>query len=216
MKSCLLSMMIFLCVAVYAQDKQYLIVFLNKKADVNALPKEQLDKIMEGHLANIKKLAAEKKLLAAGPFIGGGGIFILNTTSVNEATEWLKADPGIQAQRWHVEMFPYIPRYGSVCSVKEPYEMIMYHFVRFDAIMNKFTTHDAPKILKQHDAYIKTIIGTGNVVTEASFGEGSGGILVLKGELQQEVIEADPGVQQGLVDFQLKKLYIAKGSFCEH
>jgi uncharacterized protein YciI len=83
----------------WGQDKSYTFVFLNKKADAEPLPKEQVDKIMEGHMANINRLAKEGKLVAAGPFDGGGGIFILNTTSINEANEWLSTDPGIQAKR---------------------------------------------------------------------------------------------------------------------
>jgi hypothetical protein len=37
----------------------------------------------------------------------------------------------------------------------------------------------------------------------------------MRGELQKEVIEADPGLQEGLLDVTYKTLWIAKGSFCE-
>jgi uncharacterized protein YciI len=57
-----------------ASAQPMVIVFLHHKADKPELPKEQVDKIMEGHFANIKKLASEGKLLTAGPFEGGGGI----------------------------------------------------------------------------------------------------------------------------------------------
>jgi hypothetical protein len=53
------------------------------------------------------------------------------------------------------------------------------------------------------------------VVTEGVFGNNDGGILVMKGAIQREVIEADPGIQEGLLEFQIKELYIAKGAFCE-
>ena len=36
----------------------------------------EVKKIMEGHLANINRLAKEGKLTAAGPLDEGGGIFI--------------------------------------------------------------------------------------------------------------------------------------------
>lgn len=206
----------FLSGLTFAQQTQYTIVFLNKKTDAQSVPKEQLDKIMEGHMANINRLAKEKKLLAAGPFDGGGGIFILNTTNPDEARQWLQTDPGIQAKRWDVEIFPYKPRIGSICPVSEPYEMVSYEFIRFDAIVSKFTAQDFPRIVQQHDEYLKTITATGNVVTEAIFGTHDGGILVIKGSLQKEVIEADPAVQQELLNVQIKKLWIAKGSFCEN
>ena len=201
--------------ALVAQPSQYSFVFLHKKSDADQISKEKLDKLMEGHMANINRLASEGKLIAAGPFEGGGGIFVLNTTSVPEARQWLSTDPGIQANRWNVEILPYTPRLGGVCAVKEPYEMTNYTFIRFDAIVNKETAPTYPHIIKRHDDYIKQIVASGNLVTEGIFGENEGGILVIKGDLQPEVIESDPGVQEGLLHFQIKKLFIAKGAFCE-
>ena len=68
-------------------------VFLNSRKDKPELPKEELDKLMDGHMKNIERLAKEGKLIVAGPFEGGGGIFIMNTSSVKEASEWLSTDP---------------------------------------------------------------------------------------------------------------------------
>ncbi len=69
--------------------------------------------------------------------------------------------------------------------------------------------------MKRHDDYIKEQFSkTGNVVAEGIFGN-DGGILILKGDTQKEIMEADPGVQEALLQFEIKKLYIAKGSFCE-
>jgi uncharacterized protein YciI len=206
-----MSIVTMLC----GQDKQYTFVFLNINPAAEKLSKEQSDKIMEGHMGNINRLASEGKLLAAGPFEGGGGIFILSTTSIEEAQSWLSTDPGIQAKRWDIETLPYQPRIGSVCPVSAPYEMVMYSFVRFDALVSKFNAGSYPAIMKQHDDYIKTLSATGNIVTEGIFGIHDGGILIMKGDVQQSVFESDPGVQEGLIVPQIKQLYIAKGSFCE-
>jgi uncharacterized protein YciI len=214
MKTLILFFSLVLCVSCYAQ-KQYSFVFLNKKADVEKLPEEQSKKIMEGHMANINRLAKEGKLLAAGPFDGGGGIFVLNTTNVEEAKQWLSTDPGVQANRWNVEVMPYKPRVGGVCPVGEKYEMTNYSFIRFNAVVSKFTASTYPQIIKKHDDYLKKIIETGNVITEGIFGDHDGGILVMKGDVQREIFESDPGVQEGLIELDIKKLYIAKGSFCE-
>ncbi|HEY3402122.1 MAG TPA: YciI family protein [Ohtaekwangia sp.] len=203
------------CVVAFGQDKTYTFVFLNKKPDAEPLPKEQVDKLMQGHMANIERLAKEGKLLAAGPFDGGGGIFILNTTSPDEANEWLSTDPGIQAKRWNIELFPYKPRVGSICPVGEKYEMVTYHFIRFDGIVEKFTANTFPEIINKHNEFLKNLSTTGNVITEGIFGEHDGGILIMQGDLQKEVIESDPGVQEGLLNVTFRKLWIAKGSFCE-
>ena len=179
------------------------------------MPKEQVDKIMQGHMVNINRLAKEGKLVVAGPFEGGGGIFILNTTSVDEAKEWLSTDPGIQANRWNVELLPYTPRIGGACAVGEKYEMIMYSFVRFTATVSKFTAATYPQILKRHEDYIKQINASGNVIAEGTFGDHDGGILIMKGSVTKELFENDPGVQEALLDLSIKSLWVAKGSFCE-
>ncbi len=52
-----------------------------------------------GHLNNIRRLSAEKKLIIAGPFFRNEqdlrGIFVFNTTSIEEAQQWLATDPAI-------------------------------------------------------------------------------------------------------------------------
>jgi uncharacterized protein YciI len=196
-------------------SQKFTFVFLNKKPDAEKIGPEESKKIMEGHMANINRLASEGKLISAGPFEGGGGIFILNTTSLEEARKWLDTDPGVQARRWDIELLPYTPRIGSACSLSPPYEMVKYTFVRFDAIVSKPTAPTFPAIIKKHDAYLSQLAATGNVVTEGIFGDTDGGILVMKGAVQREVIEADPGIQEGLLEFQIKELHIAKGAFCE-
>jgi uncharacterized protein YciI len=213
MKRLLLFLLIVTC---YCADAQpFTFVFLNKRTDLQEMPKEQLDLIMEGHMANINRLAKEGKLLAAGPFDGGGGIFIFKSNSIDEVKTWLSTDPGVQAQRWNIEILPYKPRYGSVCPVGETYVMVGYHFVRYTPNLTKYNVQDAPLSYKKHDDYLKGIIQTGNVITEGVFGEQDGGIMILQGDLKQDVIEKDPSVTEGLFIAEIKKLWIAKGSFCE-
>jgi uncharacterized protein YciI len=205
----------FSCCVFAQTSKSYVFVFLHTRIDKAELPKEEVDKIMAGHMANINKMAKEGKLLAAGPFEGGGGIFIFNTTSVEDVTEWMKSDPGIQANRWKLEKLLYTPSTGSVCAVKEPYEMTMYSFVRYIPNIAKFNVQVAPETFGRHADYLKEIKKTGNVIAEGTFGESEGGILIMKGKVQSEVIENDPAVREGLLEIGLKDLYVAKGSFCE-
>jgi uncharacterized protein YciI len=193
-----------------AQNKSYTFVFLNNKPDKEVLSKEKSDSIMTGHMNNIGRLAKEGKLLAAGPFEGGGGIFVLNTGSTSEAKEWLSTDPGVKAKRWDIEIFPFTPTIGSVCAVGEKYEMVFYQFVRIfphDAISSESS--------KQHDKYIKKLKKEGSILAAGLFGKYMGEVFVLKADAVKETINADPAVKSGDLKFEMKKLYIAKGSFCE-
>jgi uncharacterized protein YciI len=214
MKSLILMLLLLPGISL-AQAPELIFVFLNKRTDKAELPEAEVKKIMEGHLANIERMAKEGKLVSAGPFDGGGGIFIFKSNSVEQVKEWLKTDPGIQANRWRVEVLPYYPRIGGACAVGEHYEMVTYHFVRYIPNIAKFNIQDAPRIFMMHDNYLKEIAKTGNVITEATFGDNEGGILIMKGNLEQEVIETDPAVRQGLLQIEIQKLWIAKGGLCE-
>lgn len=215
MKKILLIVLLGIGVSGHGQGNAFTFVFLNKKGDAEKLPKEELDKLMEGHMANINRMAKDGKLIAAGPFEGGGGIFIFRSTSVQEVNGWIQDDPAVRAKRWNVEVLPLLVRSGAVCLAPEPYEMVTYNFIRFIPDFSKFTVGEAPVTFKSHDEYLKKIEQTGNVLAEGSFGPNDGGILILKGDLQTDVIDLDPGVQAGLLQTDLKKLWIAKGAFCE-
>lgn len=77
--------------------RQYVLVILktgpNKMADG-----EGRKKMFAGHFANIQRLAAEKKLVLAGPLDGvegRRGIFVFNTPDIEEAKKFVATDPVI-------------------------------------------------------------------------------------------------------------------------
>jgi len=199
-----------------AQSPEYIFVFLNKKSDKTELPEDEVKKIMDGHMANITRLAKEGKLISAGPFDGGGGIFIFKSNSIGEVREWLKTDPGVQANRWNIEVLPYYLQYGSVCAAKEPYQMVTYQFIRYSPGATKLNQKQQSKLLKKHSDYLKLQRTSTTVLTEALFDKEQGGILIVNGELTNEVIGNDPAVREGLLTIDVKKLWIAKGAFCEN
>ncbi len=208
--------MLFAMADSFGQSKSYVFVFLHKKTAPANESKEYVEKIMQGHMANIGRLAKEDKLLAAGPFEGGGGIFILNTTSIDEAKAWLSTDPGVKANRWDIEVLPYTPRTGSVCPVKEPYEMVNYSFIRFKVDNSRSKSHPSNRdVIKQHEEFLSDLAKSESTVTEAAF-ENSGTLLILKNDLTDDKLAADEAVKQGLIIVEKKKLWIAKGSFCDN
>ena len=216
MMKCIFFSLFLACTQFVHANDSLTFVFLHKKTDNTPISKEETDRIMNGHMANIQKMAAEGKLIVAGPFEGGGGIFIFKTGSIAKVKDWLKNDPGIIAKRWNEEYLPISFTYGKACIAKEPYEMVTYNFIRFTLDQTKFNVQQAPHTLSNHDLYLKKLIETGNVVAVASFGKQEGGILIMKGELDMRVPEASPAVQEQLLIPAAKKLWVAKGSFCEN
>jgi len=93
--------------------KSYSFVIL-KTGSVKVEDAEQKQELMRGHLDNISRLADEGKLVVAGPFgkndLDYRGLFILTTSSTDEAREMLNSDPAIAAGVFDVEVIPW---YGA-------------------------------------------------------------------------------------------------------
>lgn len=93
--------------------KMYVFVIL-KSGPHKSSDKAFVDSCFQGHLANIRKLAEEKKLVIAGPFEKNNadyrGLFILNVKTKEEANQLLATDPAIRTNLLSAELFPW---YGS-------------------------------------------------------------------------------------------------------
>lgn len=93
--------------------KSYVMVIL-KTGPNNISDKATRDKLFEGHLKNIGRLADLGKLVVAGP-LGKNeqtyrGIFILDVKSLDEARELLQTDPVIKEKVMEADLFTW---YGS-------------------------------------------------------------------------------------------------------
>ena len=80
--------------------KMYVLVILRTGPNAN-LPNNERAKLFQGHMANIKRLAQEGKLVIAGPFEENDrhykGIFIFNVAKKSEAEVLLGSDPAVAA-----------------------------------------------------------------------------------------------------------------------
>ncbi|MBK9460256.1 MAG: hypothetical protein IPN94_12680 [Sphingobacteriales bacterium] len=92
--------------------KQYVMAFL-KAGPNRSQDEETAAKLQTAHLKNIQRLAAEGKLLLAGPFLDDGnvrGIYIFNVPTLDEAEKLTQTDPAIQAGSLVMELHLW---YGS-------------------------------------------------------------------------------------------------------
>jgi len=211
----MMRILIFLLLSQWAfAQKEFTLVMLHKRQDLPAMPKEEVDKLMQGHFANMEKLHKEGHLVAAGPFEGGGGIFIFNSTNRADIDRWLADDPGVQAQRWRLEVLPYKPVIGSICAVSEPYQMVNYSFIRFVPQLTKDNQRDATRLFLAHQDLISGLNTSKVIITHVQMGELED-LVIATEAINADRFATDPAVQQGLLAVEAKKLFIAKGSFCE-
>jgi uncharacterized protein YciI len=90
--------------------KKYVFCLLKTGSNTTAT-KEESNKLFEGHMANIGKLAKEGKLVVAGPFMKNDrnyrGIYIFNVETVEEAKALVATDPAIQSNLLEAELTPW-------------------------------------------------------------------------------------------------------------
>ena len=89
--------------------KTYVMAFLKAGPNRNR-PREEAQKLQAAHRANINRLAAEGKLVLAGPFADDGelrGIYVFDVTTTAEAEALTRTDPAIQAGQLVMELHPW-------------------------------------------------------------------------------------------------------------
>lgn len=93
--------------------KKYILVIL-KTGNADLKDKEKINSLFRGHMENIEKMAAEGKLVIAGPFFKNEknyrGIYIFNLSDFSEAEKLLQSDPAIASGLLASECYEW---YGS-------------------------------------------------------------------------------------------------------
>lgn len=215
MKSLPLLLLMFLCTNIYSTNNYYF-VFLNTNPEREEIPKVQVEELQKKHLANIDSLYQIGKLVAAGPFEGGGGMFILVAPSLDSAKRILYSDPAIAANRFKIETFEFKFHIGSTCTMSEPFEMTNYQFIRYykgvvdidqDSYENHYIEH-----LKLYEQLKDSLI------LDGSFNKKDGFVQIINmqnTDSLKTIIKKDSLVNQNYYYTEIKKLWIAKGTFCD-
>ena len=88
---------------------EYFVVFLKRGPKWTAEMTPEIEKVLEGHFANIEKMKSEGKLALVGPFFGQegegalAGLFIFRVDSIEEAIRLAEQDPGVKSGRFTFE-----------------------------------------------------------------------------------------------------------------
>lgn len=97
--------------------RSYVMAFL--KAGPIKFPNADSAQVLQAaHMANIKRLAEDGKLVLAGPFLDNGalrGIYVFDVRTIDEARQLTETDPAIQAGTLVMELHPW---YGSAALMK--------------------------------------------------------------------------------------------------
>ena len=113
-----LLLLLILALPLCAQDvpmRFYVMAILEKGPNWTKEVTPEAKELLQGHMANIGKLAKEGKLILAGPLAEAGdaaGIFLFDTASIEEARKWCDSDPAIAAGRFQVKLWKWYSAKG--------------------------------------------------------------------------------------------------------
>ena len=205
-----------------SNSAKYYFVLLNRPANAPQLTKEAGEKLQEGHLANIRKMVAEHKMLVAGPFMDDTvlrGIFVFQADSAAQVQEWANSDPAVKAGRLAAEVHgPWLIDPGAIHSPSEPPGMETYTLV---LIKNgERWNPQAPGFsdsMRQHAAFVKQITEQGSLAVAGLFPFNDPGelrgveIFRVGAERTAKLLQDDPDVKAGLLRTEIHPWATGKG-----
>jgi uncharacterized protein YciI len=193
-----------------AQPAKYFFVLLNRPAHAPQLSQEAGEMLQQEHLANIRRMTAEHKLVIAGPFMDDTvlrGIFVFQADSAAQAQEWANSDPAIKAGHLSAEVHgPWLIDTGTIHNPAEPPG-----FEQYTLVLMKRGDHGnlrAPEfmdVMKQHPAFVKQMTDQGKMAIAGLFpfsdqGELRGVAIFRVGREQTaKLTQEDPAVKAGLL-----------------
>lgn len=231
MKRIMCGNVLFVCLLAFAaltiaqsepNAPKYFFVLLKRPTNAPQLSKEASEKLQEEHMANIRKLHSEHKLVVAGPFTDDTsvrGIFVLKADSLEQAQDWADSDPAIKAGRLEAEMHgPWDIEPGMIREPETTQGMEQYTLVLLKR--GEKWNPSGPgfmDVIRQHHAVLQKMIEEGKIAVAGPFplsdpGELRGVTIFRVGaEETAKLLQDDPTVKAGLLKTEIHPWITGKG-----
>jgi uncharacterized protein YciI len=202
---------------------QNFFVLLKRPPSSQRMSKEASDKLQEEHMANIRKLANDDKLVMAGPFVDDTvlrGIFVLRAKSIVEAQQLANGDPAVKAGSLSAEI--YGPWFIDSSLIHEPNAsqqgMQQYTLVllkrgeKWDPGAPEFTD-----LVNQYPVFLKRMTSEGKVAIAGPFpfavpGDLRGvAIFRVPAEQARKLMQDDAAVKAGILELETHPWITATG-----
>ena len=202
---------------------QYFFVLLKRPTSLPSMSKEAGEKLQEEHLANIRKLSAEHKIVMAGPFVDDTvlrGIFVLRAKSIVEAQQLANGDPAVKAGRlfaeihgpWFIDSSAIHEPNASKQGVQEYTLVLLKRGEKWDPGAPEFTN-----LVNQYPVFLKKMMSQGKVAVAGPFpfavsGELRGvAIFRVPAEQATKLMQDDAAVEAGVLRLETHPWITATG-----
>jgi len=167
-------------------------------------------------------MAAERKLVIAGPFLDDTtlrGIFVLHADSAAQAQEWADSDPAVKAGRLSAEVHgPWLINPSTIHNPAEPPGFEQYTLVLLKRGQDRNpNASEFIDVMKQHTGFVKQMIDQGNLAIAGLFpfndqGE-LRGVAIFRVGMEQtaKLTKDDPTVKAGLLRTEIHPWGTGKG-----
>jgi uncharacterized protein YciI len=202
---------------------QYFFVLLKRPAKAPQLSKEDAAKLQEAHMANIRKLHSEHKLVIAGPFTDDTalrGIFVFKADSRALVDDWTHTDPAVQAGRLAPEVYgPWVVERGAIYEPETTEAMERYTLV----LMNAENSSPFPSLanlmdlMTQHATFVHDQTTAGKIAVGGEFlaqdSRPLRGVIIFRVGVDEsaKLIQADPIVKAGVLRADIHPWITGKG-----
>jgi uncharacterized protein YciI len=202
--------------------QKYFFVLLKRPSIAPQLSKEAGDKLQEEHMANIRRLHSEHKLVVAGPFTDDTslrGIFVFKAESLMQAQGWADTDPAVKAGRLAADVHgPWLIDLNAIHEPETTQGMEQYTLVLL--MSGEKWNPSAPEfveVMKQHHAFVKEMTEKGKIAVAGPFPFEDPGVLrgvtVYRAgaEGTAKIVQDDPIIKAGLVKAEMHPWITGKG-----
>lgn len=222
---CLSWLVVFVELALAHSDPsnpKYYFVLLVRPSNAPQLSEEAGKRLQEEHMANIRKLHAEHKLLIAGPFVEDTplrGIFVFRADSLVQAQEWADSDPAVKAGHLRPEVYgPWqidsnLIREPNTTEGMEQYTLV---FMKKGAKWNP-NRPEFEETMKRQESFTKNMIEDGSLAIAGSFPIDAAGdlqglaIFRVGAEEAAKLSQQEPAVVAGFVKAESHRWITGKG-----
>lgn len=201
---------------------QYFFVLLKRPAKAPQLSKEDSAKLQEAHMANIRKLHSEHKLVIAGPFTDDTalrGIFVFQADSRVLVDDWTHTDPAVRAGRLVAEVYgPWVVQRGAIYEPETTETMEQYTLVLMNAENSSSPSlANLMDLMTEHATFVHEQMAAGKIAVGGEFlaqdSRPLRGVFIFRvgADESTKLIQADPIVRAGMLKAEIHPWITGKG-----